>query len=198
MTLKTLLLGAVAATALAGSAAASIVVNAYEQDGSVVFSYSGSLDLTGMRVSSTQIANAGTTPRNGSLTFGAYSRTPPTATPAFDFYSGFTGLGAFGGGGFTRFTQPADTFTGAQLSLSSRSIGVLAGSTGGAISGTTVLADASFDSLGLFRGSYSGSTMNDTVTLTIGDAPAPVPVPASLPLLLGALGLTGLVLRRRG
>lgn len=66
---------------------------------------------------------------------------------------------------------------------------------GDPLSGGLTFAGANFAGLGITSGVYVFSLPNDTVTLRFGPA-AIIPLPATLPLLLGALGLAALATRR--
>lgn len=114
---------------------------------------------------------------------------------ALDLYAGISGPASFGTGGSTAATAT----TGSPFFLLSNAtvVGLPEDYVGEALQSAVTFLGASFASIGIVPGDYVYSLPNDTVTLRF-DEPAVIPLPATLPLILGALGLTLAVARRRG
>ena len=174
---------------------AAVLFSFEEAGGDVVGSFSGALDLTGAEhlfLSFTSGGGAIDPSRAIATAFGSDDVT------GLDAYQLSFRPSSFGSGGYT----PGDA-NGSVFGLDNRSglLFVPFGYAGGALSGSVSFAGATFASLGINPGEYLFSIPNDTITLSFGGEGGgsvnPIPLPAALPLLIGALGLAGVFLRRR-
>ena len=179
--MKQLLFAVSIAASLGAPASAAIYITTVDVGPNVVFSFAGSLNLTRMSAAGGGDPDTAVRANLGSILF---------AGPGFgmDIYN-IPSLPAFGsgngGGGGAVTGDQFKIFFGDQ-------VGFAAGYAGEAISGSLTVAGSSA-SLGLITGVYeSYAITGDFIRLTI------VPAPAAAPLLLGALGLFGLVRRKRG
>lgn len=175
--------------ALTLPAKSAVLITVEELSGNVVFSYSGSIDLTGL------------TPVPDKANGVAF---------VYPNYQGGSSALAFGRGnlmnGYTATVLPSfgtasfigGTATGPGFSFFASGLIALAENyvSGSLISGTLTIANRTAASLGLIDGVYKTVLANgDYAQLTIGSAA--VPLPAALPLLGGAMGVFGLVGWRR-
>ena len=185
---KSLAAIAVAVIALIpGIAQADILVNAQESGGDVVFSFSGSVNLSGLGVpTGTGGSVSAIRPNLGLFIFSSVSSDLLDTWTPYSFPS-------FGLGGL-HLADSASVPTGfGYVSTPNRLViedGYVSGSL---IGGSMTFDDETFASLGIAPGTYAASLPTDTVTLVIG--PAQLPEPASLALL--ALGLAGIGYSRR-
>lgn len=174
------------------AAAYGIVINAREIGPDVVFSYSGSIDVSGMGTPYSEGGSAFAFPWYGSISITS-SVTPPFR----DTYT-FAANGSlvFGTGSF----WGADSFTGDSLRVQAYGAGpifdlsVSGGYAGELLSGSMTFLNKDFAVMGMTPGIYSTDTGGGVVTLKVG---AQVPLPATLPLLAGGLAAAGFVMRRR-
>lgn len=180
-------------TAVTNTIQAAVVVNVFETGGDVVFSASGTLDVSNLTSQGSLNLLAG-------IDFGAefLLGADPNGFPAVDYY------GAIG-----EVSPPAalfgvDEFFRPQLGTGPR-LGILdnpddqadpavvvpAGYVSGtALSSTSTFSGQTFASLGLIPGSYVWTWSGDSVTLNI------VPVPAAVWLFASALGVLGWLRRK--
>ncbi len=187
-------LGVLAAT----SANASVVVNIYEDAGNVVTTYSGTLDLGGVSVST----GLGIGPDQLRPAYPAYYR----LGGAYVGFGGAAGSGAswIGGTGLIAASSASGDLFGfrGDVNVVYFGAGYISGSL---ISGGMTFAGATLASLNMVEGIYNnlftwGSGSNaDSISMVISKtAPSPVPLPAGLPLLIAGLGAIGLIRRRKG
>ena len=168
-----------------GNADAAVTWDFRETAAGVVGTLSGSLDLTGALSTNLAVVSNGVVPKRAFISTGGTVATYQTT-------SGPTAFGT-GDGRFLR-----RTFTGSLFFLlgDSARVGVAPDYVSGtALTGTITFSGSTFASLRVDTGSYQWTLPNDTITVNFGTTP--IPLPASLPLLLGALGLAGVVARRR-
>jgi hypothetical protein len=212
----TLALGfALATIALAGQAKADVVINVNQVGGDVVFSTTGSLDLTG--------ANPANDPNDPTYQIGfipgGNNWYIASGSIVYLAGAGCGGLPSSGGpcGGaiamydLTSFEVPFGTSTNFFNSPSSSSGDAFSiwGVDGGDpvvvlpfgyISGSAILSSMVFsgtiEGFTLIPGIYNFTVPNDTIVLNIHEV-APVPLPAALPLFAGGLGVMAWWARRR-
>ena len=160
-----------------GPAEAAFTFTFLEQGGDVVATGSGSIDLGGLSPVRTDVLpNSGTIPKEAVVGVAG----------TVSVYSGITGPGSIGPGGFVTASSG-----GGEAAAVNGSLGVLGVPTGyvsgSAFSNNMVFTGQTFASLGLIPGTYSWTwdtgAMADRVTVQIG--PTAVPEPATS-LLLGA------------
>jgi hypothetical protein len=182
----------IASAVTAVTAQASYIVNATEIGGDVVFTGSGSLDLTSWNFQANAGRGAWVQPDNsfgvGGPAAADYSRGidtnfagPATIGPGIQFISAASVTGDFTGLGFTGSTLivPRDYVSEQQTA------------------GSATFSGRTFNTLGITPGSYqwtwgSGATA-DSLTLNVGA----VPVPAAVWLFgSGLLGLVGVARRK--
>lgn len=184
-----LLTAAAAALTLSCAAAApalsAVVITGEQQGNDYVFSFSGSLDVSGLMSGSSGDDSFATirSDYGNFLSFGS----------GYDEYLPYEDFSAFGTGGVFVGVASGDTIGLAGLLYVSK--GYVSGS---AMSGSLTFANKTMLDLGLTAGTYVAALTEggDTVTLNIT---ADVPLPAAAPLM--ALGLGGLALigrRRKG
>lgn len=169
---------------IAGSAQAAVLFSFEETGGDVVGTLSGSLDL------------------EGATPFGPSPIPLDVIRPNAGFVSVSGGAGAryailgpaiFGTGSAVFGVGDGDAFS---VNGGFQAISVPDGYGGGQLNSTLTFAGTTLALLGITPGEYVYSLPNDTVTLRFNAAV--IPLPATLPLLLGALGLGLAALRRRG
>lgn len=184
--MKRFLLAAGLSAALSAPASAAIFITTADVGPNLVFSFSGSLDLTGMSAANVGNSAAGVGPDIGAILFAGPGN-------GMDGY-GISSLPAFGPDVVALGTATGDQFK----IFSGDLVGFAAGYAGETISGDLTVAGSAV-SLGLIDGVYETfAASGDFIRLTVGSTAAAVPVPAAAPLLLGALGLFGLARRKRG
>ncbi len=188
--------GLAAALALFLSAAAwtpsysAVTITAVETGSDVVFTYSGSIDLTNLGSPSPfNNLNSAIVP-----SAGQFQSIGSTNSPNGNYYTAtFTGDAAFGSG----FGVSADSSTGDKFGfLKGSNLIALDASynSNDALNGTITYTGKTFSSLGVTAGTYVYTMTEDnsnTITMNIGSVPEPSRA------LLAGLGLCGLLLRRR-
>lgn len=193
---KTLAGSALLASAVALPASAAIVVYSKEVGSTVQFTYSGTLDLTGL---------TGGTPTATSDPFGAVGAHEPyfghlngESRIFYDGpYSGVVGS-VYDGTGNSYFFNSTDLF-GDSFFFRNINFALAADYAGETISGGFTMLAASFSSLNLVADATEVRTLTngDTITWNVFADPAPVPLPAGALLLLTGLAGLGFAKKRR-
>jgi hypothetical protein len=177
----------IASATIATPVHALVNIIGQETAGNVQFSYSGSLDVTGL-------SRVSTTPINGIATFLAFFSFNGASSSADLFLSAISGPRSFGSGGFT-----SSSSSSGNTLLFRGDFGILALPdgyvSGTSISGLATFNSATFDSLGVTPGTYDYSLTNglDSIALDIGVTPVPFEFYPALGL--GVLG--GLVAAKK-
>jgi hypothetical protein len=171
----------------ATSASAGIIISGQETGSDVVFTMSGTYDVTGLDFFQSEVVSTAVGGDRGVINLG------PNSSNSYDFYDGFTVFpNAFGTGSTVLADFQSGDFLALTRSGNLRVIGVASGTTTGSVTGSISFSNTTFSALGLTEGSYLWSWPEDSVRLNIGAA---VPVPATLGLF--GLGLVGLGWSRR-
>jgi len=153
------------------AANAVVVINAVESGNDVVFSYSGSIDLTGLPQNSFTFSGSYVDPSTGEF-FSAPGN-------YVNYLGSAVSLQSFG----TGLYRGSSSNSGAIFSLSQDIagkplIGLPSGYQSNSLfSGSTTFANTTFLGLGVTRGPYTTTlSNNDTITMNIGAVPAPLPL----------------------
>lgn len=172
----------------APSAQAAYVVDLTQQGSDVVATGSGTIDLTDLSFDTALVfGNPGIGPGTSVILIGV------TGTAFVDIYTGATGPGSFGSGGFTAESSGSGDLVGVSyggtIPLVLVPIGYVSGS---ALSDTATWDNQTFSSLDVTPGTYKwtwGSGANaDSFTLNIGAAAVLEPSTWAM-MLLGFAGL---------
>ena len=156
-----------------GSARAAVIVNAVESGGNVEFTYSGTINTTGLTPSSTTNGFATYSeiiPFVGQVYFG---NSPAQIYNWSSTASTFWGNSIGGGGSLKEFTLrsgPMFGIGGTEVFLPDPYV------SNSSISGSMTFT-GTFSSLGLNQGTYTATLPSDTITMNIGVAPVPAPLP---------------------
>lgn len=174
----------------AGLANAAVTINVSQVGADVVFSTTGSLDLTG----ATALGGIGYS--DGFIPGGSNWYIASGAGSSVDNYAMTSFAGAFGTS-LSFFSSPTsvsgDDFFIWGASGTTEQVGVPVGYiSGGAISSGMVFAGATIAGFTMIPGTYLYSIPNDTITLNIGV----VPEPETYAMLLAGLGVLAFALRR--
>jgi hypothetical protein len=170
---------------------AAVIINVTQVGGDVVFSATGSLNLTGAAAAGSYLNYD-----NGVIAGGANWWVAPGPGGATDTYALTTFDSSFGTSAV--FYSSPTSVSGDNFFIwgqggATENVGVAAGYvSGNAITSGMVFGGTTIAGLDLVPGTYLFTLPNDTITLNIGGA---VPEPASLLLLVG--GLTAAAVRRR-
>lgn len=190
---------AIGLCATATMSTAAVVIYSEEVGSDVHFSYSGSLDLTGLvagGVSTNNSTFAGLGAHenyfgNISNTSHQFYQSPFTATTG-SVYSGVN----------SGYHTDSIAHSGDPFFFRNFNVAVVDGYTGDLFSGSFTLINTDFTSLSLVENATMTKTLvsNDTITWNVFADPnsvSAVPLPAALPMLLAALGGLGIAGRRR-
>ena len=173
-------------------AQAGYVVTLTQEGGDVVATGSGAIDLTGL-----SFAGVGSGPSIIWPSLG-YIVTAPAGLGPVDIYTGFTGPGSFGSGGFTHPSSGTGDIVGIDASVNVNQLEVPSGYVSGSrLSDTATYTGQTFTSLGVTPGRYEwtwGSGANQNFMLDIGAA---VPEPATWAMLLTGFAGLGAMMRSR-
>jgi len=169
-----------------GAAQASILINTAQVGPDLVFSFSGTFNVSNL-VNITSINDDQVVvPTTGAILFSGTGQL--AGYRMVDKFPSFGAVDAFG-------TATGDIFK--VYSDDPTILGFAPGYAGGLISGSLTIANSTFADLGLITGTYTTTASNgDFVQLDIFPASA-VPLPAALPLFAAGLGAVGLLLRRK-
>lgn len=199
--MKSLFAGALLGAMAAIPANAAVVIDVTETLGGVVFTTSGSLNLTGASQGQTNPTfGLGVISGGDNWYIGTGTDIGGGIGGAYEGYVLSSFDGAFGTN--TSFITSPTSATGDTFFLWGNfgdvaQIGVTAGYVSGtAINSVMTFGGTDFVTMGLTAGVYNYALPNDTITLNIGDVAAPIPLPAGLPLILAGLGALGFVGRK--
>lgn len=169
---------------------ASVIVTATEVGGNVIFSGSGTLNLTDLSLVETKNLSGAIDPGNGFFLVG------PASVGSVDTFQSITGPGIFGIGPFASANAGSGDLIGADAP--SGVVAVPHGYVSGAnLTTSSTFSNATFSSLGLTMGTYVYNLPHDTFTLQIG-AEGSVAVPdTGFTLLLGSMALLAIVCGHR-
>ena len=178
-------------TILNGPANAAVTIDIFQSGGNVVSEGSGTIDLTGLTLSSTTTDEGAVLPSIGVATVGAGTA---------GRYTGPTGPASFGTGLLTHQTSGSGPLFGIDASGFANPLLYLpSGYTSGtALSGTSVFDGQTIGSLGLTPGTYvytwGGATVGATVlgddSLTVHIGPT-IPEPSTWAMMALGFGLLG-------
>jgi hypothetical protein len=173
-------IGALATLLMASGASSAVIVTAVQTGSDVVFSASGTLDLSGLTFDRNS-----TTPRALIHPNADFFVLGPATTESVDLYTGVTTIPDLGSADFTYATSGmGDAFGPDGDGL----LGVPAGFiSGDSITSSSTYSGQTLASLGIASGSYVWSWSSDSITLNV----QAIPVPAAVWLFGSALGLLG-------
>ena len=163
---------------------ADVLITAVETGADVVFSYSGSIDLSGLGTpdDSGTSASGGIVPSTGIVTFASVGS-------AFDQWLDVVDLPAFGGLGDFLANGTGDLF-GITGPVNATILRIKDGYiSNDPLAGSMTFVGQTFASLGITPGTYTTNLPDDTITLIIGQ----VPLPATLLLLISGIAGVGAV-----
>ncbi len=174
---------------------AAVMIIGEEVGSDVVFTLSGTYDVSQLTLLGTAQINPAVDPSRAVLVGGS------SGAVTYDFYSGLTSFPTNLGTGGTDFGVVALSSDFALTrSMDTRLVGVQTGTTTGTVSGSLTFQNDSYASLGLMAGMYDWTWAGDSATVDIRatvTTPSQIPVPASMPLLAGALFGAGWMVRRK-
>jgi hypothetical protein len=175
----------------AGSARATLMINAIEVGSDVVFTLSGSVDLNSLLSTSGGPTSLAIYPSAGIVSMGG-------GNVVFQFLQNLSGPSNFGSGGVSLASSSAgDSFS---FLAFNHYLALPPGSNGLNLSGSMTFSGATFASLGVTPGTYQWSWtrastgVSDNLILQIG--PASMPDTGSTLCMLG-LGLAGMIVAAR-
>lgn len=191
---KSLALAAALTCAGATASSASVVINVTDTGSTLLFGFSGSMDLTGLTFDGSGPVGTGISPGVPAINIG------PSGVSTYDFYnlSSVSALGA-GNVGFS-ISGAGDVFSiNISLSGAPAAFGVPVGYTGGPLSGSMTVDASDFATVGLSDGDIFdwGASNGETITVRVGSAVAAIPLPAGALLLGTALAGFGIARRRK-
>jgi len=181
--LSGLVVSGIAVSSVFSSAQAAVLITAQETGGNVLFSYSGTLNLSGYSSSSNgPVGGPGIDPSQALIVFDS-------GTFSIYSYNSIGGPSSFGSGDGASPSSTTNNQFGIQPG--SGDIYVPTGySSGGSLSGSMTFNSATFASLGITPGSYTWTIPNDSITLTVSTS---VPEPLNILGVTASLVLFGTV-----
>ena len=154
------------------AANAAVVINAVESGSNVVFSYSGSINLTGLPQPSFTFSGSYVDPSTGEF-FSAPGNYVNYLGSAVSL------LSSFGTGSYRASSSNSGAIFSLQQDIAGLPlIGLPVGYQSNSLfSGSTTFANTTFSGLNVTQGPYTTTLSNyDTITMNIGAVPAPLPL----------------------
>lgn len=191
--MKTMLLNSLLLCVCATAAQAALTINVNETGGDVVFSGSGTLDVTGATPSGSGSVLPFETYFDPSAPL--FYSNPTAGAISLDGYTLTSFVFSIGSGGLQGFNEPAAVATGQAFGLASTNIYVPTGFTSGAFNFTTSIFGTDLATLGITPGTYNWAFPGDSVSMTV--TAAVVPEPSTYIAGLGFVALAALMWQRR-
>jgi hypothetical protein len=183
------LAGTLASIVISADAPAAVVMTINQVGLDVVATSTGTLSLTGLTVDGTF---SGAPPQLGA-NFGVLLT---GNTGAGTYYGGFSGPGSFGSSGSVIATGGLGNTFGI-VGVSGQVFLSTGFQSGSPVASSATFANQTLASLMLVSGTYTYTSVGDTIALNIGFAAPGVPEPATWAMIVLGMGGIGTALRRR-